>query len=436
MTPPESAPQADVWQVSALCQALGQTLQARFGLLRVRGEISGFVRASSGHCYFQIKDASAQLRCAMFRRAALGMNFAPKDGDQVELSARAAVYEARGELQLVVEGMRAVGVGNLYEQFLRLKARLQAEGLFDAQRKRAIPGLPRGIAVVTSPAAAAWQDVQSALQRRAPHVPVWLVASTVQGAEAPSQLRAALSFLYQRAQDGRALQGKRPVFDVILLVRGGGSLEDLWAFNDEALVRLMARSPVPIISGVGHETDFTLADFVADLRAPTPTAAAELAATDRQDLLYALRVWQRRCQEGVQRHLERHGQRLDRVHARLGRPSQRLHQQQQRLDRLRQRLQNAVQQAVRDRGQDLARRSAGLTQSQLLGWNARVQRLENAATRLRLLDPHQVLTRGYAWLHDAASGAAVTRAAQTHPGQTLQLTLADGGVAVRVQGAD
>ncbi|KAB2895645.1 MAG: exodeoxyribonuclease VII large subunit, partial [Burkholderiaceae bacterium] len=260
-----------VWEVGALCRAVADALEARFNPVAVRGEITGFSRASSGHCYFSVKDAQGQIRCAMFRRAASLLDFTPRDGELVELRGRLGVYEQRGDLQLIVESLQRAGQGALFEQFLRLKAQLEAEGLFDAGRKRELPLQPRGIGLVTSPGAAALHDVVTALRRRVPHIPVVLVPALVQGAAAPRSLCEALAKLYVLAQEEAAV----PI-DVILLVRGGGSIEDLWAFNDEQLARTIVQSPVPLVSGVGHETDFTIADFCADLRAPTPTAAAEL----------------------------------------------------------------------------------------------------------------------------------------------------------------
>ncbi len=262
-----------VWDVQPLLLATADLLQARFGALAVRGEVSGFSRAASGHCYFALKDlagGAALLRCAMFRRSAQLLGFDLRDGQQVELRGRLAVYEARGELQMIVEAAQRLGAGALYEEFLRLRARLQAQGLFEPQRKRPIAAWPRSLGIVTSPNAAALRDVLAALARRAPQVRVVIYPSPVQGSEAAPALAAAL-----------ALAGARREADTLLLVRGGGSLEDLWAFNDERVVRAVAASPIPVVCGVGHETDVTLADLAADLRAATPTAAAELAAPSR-----------------------------------------------------------------------------------------------------------------------------------------------------------
>ncbi|HZY15041.1 MAG TPA: exodeoxyribonuclease VII large subunit, partial [Ramlibacter sp.] len=280
-----------VWAVGALCRAVADALEARFNPVAVRGELTGFSRAASGHCYFSLKDGQGQLRCAMFRRSASLLDFSPRDGELVEVTGRLGVYEARGDLQLVVESMRRAGQGALFEQFLRLKAKLEAEGLFDAARKRQVPLLPRGIGIVTSLGAAALHDVVTCLRRRAPHVPVVLAPAAVQGSDAPGQLVAGLQALYGLAARGDV--------DLILLVRGGGSIEDLWAFNDEQLARTIVASPVPLVSGVGHETDFPIADFCADLRAPTPTAAAELAAQPRDTWLAALGLLHARLQEAA-----------------------------------------------------------------------------------------------------------------------------------------
>jgi exodeoxyribonuclease VII large subunit len=395
-------------------------LDNRFNPVAVRGEISGFTRAASGHCYFTLKDASGQLRCAMFKRAAQMLDFRPVDGELVEIKGRLGVYEPRGELQMVVEHMRRAGQGAWFEQFLKLKAKLEAEGLFDAERKRPIQTMPRGIGVVTSLGAAALHDVATALQRRVPHIPVVLAPSLVQGPDAPPTLVQALQQL-----------GQRPNIDVILLVRGGGSMEDLWAFNDENLARAIVASPVPIICGVGHETDFTIADFCADLRAPTPTAAAEMCAVPQAELLSNLQLWGNALQTIAHRQLDTQEQRLDRAQARLGRPSEGLSTEKIQLLRLQQRLGQAVQTRTQRCHNELATLASGLARGvQLTPATAR-ERLHRAALRLELLDPKLVLQRGFAWLSDA-DGQAVTSVAQTAEGQALQATLADGVVDLRV----
>ena len=442
----EPAPR--LWQVGALCRAIADTLDARFNPVTVRGEISGFSRASSGHCYFSLKDATGQIRCAMFKRAASMMEFMPRDGDLVDVRGRIDVYTPRGDLQLIVESMAQAGQGALFEQFLRLKAKLEAEGLFATERKRPLPLVPRGIGLVTSLGAAALHDVVTALQRRVPHIPVVLSPAAVQGASAPQELCKALSNLYQYSEQIRRLEpdltsksGKNPistqnlaadiVIDVILLVRGGGSMEDLWAFNDENLARLIAQSPVPIISGVGHETDFTIADFVADLRAPTPTAAAELVCQPREAWLGAVDVMQARLQDAAQRYLDSQNQQLDRSAQRLGRPSMWLARQQQGLQGQQQRLRYAVSAQVARRVQHIDGLQASFPVQIRQSLQRSDERLQRAERSLALLDPQLVLQRGYAWLTDA-KGLTVTDAAKTKPGQGLHATLAKGTLDVIV----
>jgi exodeoxyribonuclease VII large subunit len=395
-------------------------LEARFNPVAVRGEISGFTRAASGHCYFTLKDASGQLRCAMFKRAAQMLDFRPVDGELVEIRGRLGVYEPRGELQLVVEHMRRAGQGAWFEQFLQLKAKLEAEGLFEESRKRPLKTMPRGIGVVTSLGAAALHDVATALQRRVPHIPVVLVPSLVQGPDAPPTLVSALQQLSQL-----------PTVDVILLVRGGGSMEDLWAFNDERLARAIVASPVPIVCGVGHETDFTIADFCADLRAPTPTAAAEMCALPQAELLANLELWGGAMQTVAHRHLDTQAQRLDRAQARLGRPSEGLSTEKMHLLRFEQRLGQAAQIRSQRCHNDLAQLASALARGVQQTPAAARERLHRAALRLELLDPKLVLQRGFAWLSDA-KGQAVTSVGQMSEGQALQATLADGVVDLTV----
>jgi exodeoxyribonuclease VII large subunit len=413
-----------IWAVGALCRAVADALEARFNPVAVRGELTGFSRAASGHCYFALKDPQGQIRCAMFRRSASLLDFQPRDGELVEVTGRLGVYEPRGDLQLVVESMRRAGQGALFEQFLRLKAKLEAEGLFDGARKRELPPRPRGIGIVTSLGAAALHDVVTALRRRAPHVPVVLAPAAVQGAQAPGELVAALQSLYRLAEAG--------TLDTILLVRGGGSIEDLWAFNDEQLARVIVASPVPLVSGVGHETDFTIADFCADVRAPTPTAAAELAAQPRDTWLAALDLMRERLQGAALRRLDRASQRLDQAAAHLGRPSARIAQQHLRIERQAQRLRFALAARLQRAQDELAAQRDGLR----AGVAARLERAarlnERLELRLRLLDPRLVLQRGYALLTDGASGEAITSAQQVHPGQAVRAALADGEVDLQV----
>ncbi|MFT3721808.1 exodeoxyribonuclease VII large subunit [Pseudorhodoferax sp.] len=422
-----AAPAPSVWEVGALCRAVAGVLERQFNPVAVRGEVSGFSRAASGHCYFQLKDAQGQLRCAMFRRAAALLDFSPRDGDQVEVRGRLAVYEPRGDLQLVVESLQRAGQGALFEQFLRLKARLEAESLFDPARKRPLPLLPRGIGLVTSPGAAALHDVATALRRRLPHVPVLLAPALVQGAEAPVDLVRALERLYAVARAGDAAMP----LDLILLVRGGGAIEDLWAFNDEALARCIARSPVPLVSGVGHETDFTIADFVADLRAPTPTAAAELAAQPREVWLGALERMADRLRDAAGRQLDARAQRLDQAAARLGRPSQAAGRQRLALERLAQQLQHGLRTQLAQQHHALALRQPRLAQALQLRVQRAHEQLAHAQRVLELLDPRVALQRGYAWLSDAR-GQAISSVAQLQPDDAVRAVLADGEADLRV----
>ena len=426
MIEPQNAAAARApWGVAALLLAVGDALAARLGSVVVRGELAGLARASSGHSYFALKDESgapALLRCAMFRRAASLLDFEPRDGQRVELRGRLELYAARGELQMVVESMQRVGAGSLYEEFLRLKARLEAQGLFDAARKRALPPYPRAIGVVTSPAAAALHDVLSTLERRAPHVRVVVYPSPVQGAEAPAALVAALqTAVLRRDVDG---------VDLLLLVRGGGSLEDLWAFNDERVVRAVAACALPVVCGVGHETDVTLADLAADLRAPTPTAAAELAAPARNELLNALAALGQRHGRALQRALRDQAQHLDRLALRLAPTARALGAQHQAVQGLAHRLAQAAVALRRARVQALELAALRLAGATAQGLAARAARLDAVQARLDAQDPHRVLQRGYAWVE--SEGRPVTRAAALAAGQEVSAVWADGRARARV----
>ena len=409
-----------LWPVSALLKAIADSLEARFNPVAVQGEISGFSRAASGHCYFSLKDDDGQIRCAMFRRAATMLDFSPRDGQRVELRGRLGVYEARGELQLIVESMRQAGQGTLFEQFLKLKAKLQAEGLFNPDRKRDLPLMPRAIGVVTSLGAAALHDVVTALQRRVPHIPVIVYPASVQGTQAAGELRDALLKAYQRRE-----------VDVLLLVRGGGAMEDLWAFNDEPLARAIVESPIPIISGVGHETDFTIADFCADARAPTPTAAAELCAQPQAVWLGVLQAMALRLQNGVDRHVQTSSQRLDMAASSLARPSHFVTRQQARLASHQQNLQHAQRTTVSHMQNCLSLMQTHFGQAVARSTAQPKDRLASASMRLELLSPQLVLQRGYAWLA-STEGQAITRVGQTHAGQAVRATLMDGQVDLMV----
>lgn len=415
---------AMAWGVAALLRAVSDHLATRFASVAVRGELSGFSRAASGHCYFSLKDAEGApglLRCAMFRRAAQSVTFDPADGQQVELRGRLSLYEPRGELQMVVEHMARVGTGALYEEFLKRKARLEAEGLFDAERKRALPGMPRALGVVTSLGAAALHDVITALRRRAPHVRVVVYPSVVQGPEAPAALMAALQQAWARAE-----------VEALLLVRGGGSLEDLWAFNDERLVRAVSRSPLPIICGVGHETDVTLCDLVADLRAPTPTAAAELAIASRPDTLAQLWGMRQQLLSCLHQSLDRAHQRVDRLTHRAGHPAALLKVQTQRLRSNSQRLQRGLIVSSERREQLLKSYQSRGSRALHFALQTEARRLDAVGQRLSMAHPQRVLQRGYAWLEDT-QGSALNSVQSLATGQSMVAVLADGRVQAQVQ---
>ncbi len=431
-----------VLAVRQLNRAVAEVLEHGFGLLWVRGEVSNFVRAASGHWYFSLKDDAAAVRAVMFRGRAAHVGFVPKVGDEVEVRARVGLYEPRGDFQLQVQQMRRGGQGSLFEAFLRLKQRLTDEGLTAMERKRQPPAMPRGIAVVTSLRAAALRDVLSTLARRAPHIPVTIFPASVQGAEAPAQLIAALSAAQRSA-----------VADVILLVRGGGSIEDLWAFNHEGLARAIVVSSLPVVCGVGHESDFTIADLVADVRAPTPTAAAELACVARDEHFAQLRRAAVDLQTGHDRHLARFAQRLDRAALRLVSPSERLQRQQERLQNLTHRLRRAQQwqlaqvaqrlgridlrrlipvRALRQAQIDVDRLASRLQQAQLRRSDNRRERVNTLAAQLAALGPEQTLARGYAIVRDA-EGKVVRRATDLQVGQAIRVDLAEGAAQAEVK---
>ena len=412
------------WSVAGLLLAVSDALAARFGAVTVRGELSGFTRAASGHCYFTLKDAdgeAAGLRCAMFRRAAAGLSLQPRDGMQVEVRGRLAVYEARGELQMVVEALRPLGAGSLYEEFLRLKAKLGAQGCFDAERKRKLPGFPRVLGVITSTAGAALHDVLTALERRAPHVRIVVYPSQVQGPDAPAALVSAFAQVARRAE-----------CDAVLLCRGGGSIDDLWAFNDERVVRAVLACPVPVVCGVGHETDVTLADLAADLRAATPTAAAELAAPPRAQLLTDLSRIADVLQRRMGQRMDVAAQRLDNVALRLQRPSRWLSGQGGRLELLRERSRAALAGAMRLAPVRLREREQAWQQAMRRSLAAEAGRLDHLQARVSSLDPRQVLARGYAWV-EGGDGRPVTAAASLQPGMALRAQWADGQALVTVE---
>ena len=417
------ASRRNVWSVAALVHEVAELVGRGLGACTVRGEISGFSRAASGHCYFNLADADgggALMRCAMFRRSVSLLPFMPMDGQLVEVRGRVGMYEPRGELQFIAEAMQRAGDGALYEQFLRLKAKLDAEGLFDAALKRELPAYPSTLGIVTSLGAAALHDVLSALARRAPHVRAIVIPSPVQGTEAPPQLVAAI----ERAS-------LRDEIDVLIVCRGGGSLEDLWAFNDERVVRAIRASRVPVVVGVGHETDVTLADFAADLRAPTPTAAAELVAPTRESCLQLLQARATLMHRRVLDAIDRHAQRLDRAAVRLARPGQGVRAQTERLQALGYRLATHAPREIAEQRARASRAQALLQHRAALHLAAQRQRIAALDARLRALDPNQVLARGYAWLADE-TGRPLMSIEQLRPELDVTATLHDGTAEMRV----
>ena len=411
---------APVVSVTELNQRVRALLENQFEMLWVSGELSNVKYAASGHWYFCLKDPSAQIDCAMFRTRAQFLDFRPENGQQVEVRARVTLYEPRGSYQLVVEEIRKAGLGALYEAFEKLKALLAAEGLFDADRKRPLPAFPRAIGIVTSPQAAALRDMLTTLARRSCMTPVVIYPAPVQGAGAGVQIARAIATANARGE-----------CDVLIVGRGGGSLEDLWAFNEEVVARAVAASGIPIVSGVGHETDFTIADFVADLRAPTPTAAAAAASADRLALCESLAGLRRRLGRDLQRALETRAQRLDALARRLITPGERLARDRSRMAQLARRLTRAMPDLV------IARRDLGRFAQRLSGAGARTlndreRGLAAARTALGHLDPTQVLARGYSIVRDA-DGRVRRSSRGLASGQALDITFSEGAAAVTVR---
>jgi exodeoxyribonuclease VII large subunit len=436
----------DIYTVSRLNREARGLLEAGLPSLWITGELSNLSRPASGHWYFTLKDEDAQVRCAMFRQRNLAVRFAPRDGIQVLLRARVGLYEARGAFQLVVDHLEEAGEGELRRRFEALKQRLAAEGLFDASRKRALPRFPRRIGIVTSASGAALRDVLNVLRRRSRGVSLLLYPVPVQGAGAAREIAAML-----------ALADRRQEVDLLLLVRGGGSLEDLWAFNDEALARAIADLELPLVTGVGHEVDFTIADFVADLRAPTPSAAAELAAPDAAAWLAALGVTGRRLQSAMSRAVGRQNDAHTQLQRRLGRlhPAQAVRERMQRLDELQMRLAGSMRREARTRHERLLRVAAELAgrspAARLAALGQRIGHsgarllpalrariagarglLRSAARGLEATSPIATLGRGYAIVTLAGNGAAVRDPAEAPPGTEIEARLALGRLRARV----
>jgi exodeoxyribonuclease VII large subunit len=387
----------EVLSVGDLNRAIASSLEAQFDTVLVSGEISNFKAYDSGHWYFSLKDDEGQIRCVMFRGRNSQVGFMPQSGDLVEVSASLGMYVPRGDVQLTIQGLRKAGMGGLYEAFLKLKAKLTKEGLFDLERKREIPSHPRAIGIITSPQAAALKDVLSTLQRRSPYIPIVIYPTLVQGPDAPAGIISAIQNANQEA-----------AVDVILLVRGGGSIEDLWAFNDEQLAYAIAGSVIPIVSGVGHETDVTIADFVADLRAPTPTGAAELSAPRKDQLLQELATIEQALYQRLMQRVEREAQTLDQLALRLSHalPNP---------DRMREQItswQTRLQQA----------------------WSVQIDNFKRNQNhyqlQLEMLNPQRTLERGYAVILNPAM-QAIRKPQDLNTQNQFEVRLADGSSQVR-----
>lgn len=436
----------EVYTPTALTRFVRDLLEDTLPLIWLEGEISNFSRPGSGHLYFTLKDSAAQVRCAMFKPRSTWLRFKPADGMRVLARARVSLYEARGEFQLIVESLEEAGVGALQRAFEQLKTKLAAEGMFDTANKRPIPSLPRRIGVITSPSGAAIRDVLSVLARRFPLTDVDILPVPVQGKEAP----AAIVAMLQAASKARR-------HDVLLLTRGGGSLEDLWAFNDESVARAIRASAIPVVSAIGHEIDFTIADFAADLRAPTPSAAAELLVPDAVELARGIARQRQRIEQLLQRGQESRAQRLDHLLARLSsqRPQARLARADERLSMLHRRLFDRM-------NNDIERRDARLAQARtrlraqhpgaslaraaerarvvherlqgdaMRGMERRSSRLAELARTLHAVSPLATLDRGYAILFEREGGRIVRSVAQATASVQLIARIADGTIGLRV----
>ncbi|KUJ84292.1 exodeoxyribonuclease VII large subunit [Microbulbifer flavimaris] len=436
-TPPSSGPKRSVLSVSDLNREVKHLLESSVPLLWVSGEISNFAAPSSGHWYFTLKDARAQVRCAMFRGRNRSVRFRPENGREVLIRARVSLYEGRGEYQLIVEHMEEAGFGALMRQLEALKARLQAEGLFDPARKKPLPYLPANIGIVTSPTGAAVRDMIQVLGRRYPAAKIELWPVQVQGQGAAEQIASAIR---RAGQLGR--------HDLLIVGRGGGSLEDLWPFNEEIVARALAECPIPTISAVGHETDTTIADLAADLRAPTPSAAAEIASANAAELLQTFTDTRQRLQRAIQLQLRHLRQQAQLTGNRIRHPREQLQNRAQRLDHLELRLKGAIRQdlqdrqrqlqlvtsafahlhperELRDRQQQLAALSERLHRDICLQLERRRERLAQQSQLLHNVSPLNVLDRGYAIVRDDKQ-QVIKRASSVRPGQRIHARLADG----------
>ncbi|ABE50130.1 exodeoxyribonuclease VII large subunit [Methylobacillus flagellatus] len=388
-----------ILSVSELNRMARELLETSFPLFWISGEISNLTRAASGHWYFSLKDQGAQVRCVMFRSRNAYLDWSPREGDKVEARAVVTLYEARGDFQLTIEFLQRAGLGNLFEAYEKLKNQLAAEGLFAAEHKIAIPAHPRQIGIVTSPDAAALRDVLTTLRRRMPAVNVIIYPTPVQGKGAAKLIADAIRTADQRAE-----------CDVLIVCRGGGSIEDLWQFNEEIVARAIHVCTLPVISAVGHETDFTIADFVADVRAPTPTAAAELTTPDRSSLLNTLLQHRNRLARSMQNLLQQRSQHLDYLSRRLLSPMQQAEHKRQHLSQLRLRLTQAM-------ARQLQRQH---------------QHLQAVQQSLAHLNPRAVLQRGYA-LVEKLNGELVQDSNQLAPGDQVKLTLSKGSAQAEIR---
>jgi exodeoxyribonuclease VII large subunit len=439
-------PERDVWTISRLNREVRLLVESGLPALWIEGEVSNFARPASGHMYFSLKDEGAQVRCALWRSAALKLAFVPRNGMQLLVRGRVSVYEPRGEYQLIVEYAEEAGEGALRRRFEMLKAKLREEGLFDESAKRALPPLPRRIGVITSPTGAAVRDIIHVLRRRFPAVPVAIYPVPVQGDGAAAKIAAAL-----------ALASRRAECDVLILARGGGSLEDLWSFNEEIVARAIRASAIPVISGVGHETDVTIADFAADRRAPTPSGAAEIAVPDAAEWLARLHKDAARLRNAIARKLRANSERLawQRRCLAVAHPGNRLRQHAQRLDELELRLRRTMAGGLEARRQRLGRILAGIAahapaprlrsaRERVANLERRVAaamrhrldalraRVETTARALNTVSPLATLERGYAIASRAADGGILRSAAQVAPGDDIEVRLAEGTLAARV----
>ena len=436
--------QRDIYSVTRLNREVRAVVEGSFPLLWVQGEISNLARPASGHWYFSLKDAHSQVRCAMFRNRNRALRFEPENGAEVVIQASPSLYEGRGEFQLIVEAMEPAGAGALQRAFEELKQKLMAEGLFEESRERPLPAFPATLGVVTSPTGAAIRDILQVLRRRYPVARVIIYPTAVQGAEAPEQIVQAIT-----------LAGARQECEVLILARGGGSLEDLWAFNAETVARAIAACPIPTVSGIGHEIDFTIADFVADRRAPTPSAAAELVGPDQGEVLQRLAQHEQKLSRLVRQLLRQHTALVTQLMRRLPDPARRLQTLMQRNDDLTLRLLHSTRRRISDQRVLLAGLRAELSrfnpaqavraQIDRNGWlvsrltHSMRHCLERAGTRLdqiartlQALGPQATLDRGYAIVTDTA-GSVVRDARQLHPGDALGARFARGSAVAEVR---